>query len=219
MPFPQRTTTRTATQAFIADPNSIDRNQGRQIDWPNVGNNFRQVPGQVVTTTAIAAAAATSVAVSALAQALPSGTVLNFLPGAGKFAKLTANAAAGATSLTVEALPTALASGDTAVVAGSGPKTLKAGTVVGELLGTGKVSPRVVTTNPAIGLLETDAVEDDLQDAASGYGVIVGGVIFENLLPDATGGPPKVLASAVKTELQTAGVGTGFAFQEYQDVR
>lgn len=149
MPLPSRTTTRTATAAFIADANSIDRNQGRQIDWANVTAGAGVVPA---------------------------------LNSAGK-------------------------------------KWLRAGTAVGELLGTGKVSPRVVTTNPAIGFLETDAVEDDLQDAATGYGVIVGGVLFENLLPDSSGGPPKTLPAAIKTEVQTAGVGTGFAFQEYADVR
>lgn len=149
MPLPSRTTTKTATAAFIADANSIDRNGGRMVDWASV------------------------------------------VAGAG----------------VVPALNSA------------GKKWLKAGTAVGDLLSTGKIQPRIVTTNPAIGFLETDAVEDDLQDAASGYAVIVGGVLYENLLPDATGGPPKVLPAAIKTEVQTAGVGTAFSFQEYQDVR
>jgi hypothetical protein len=99
----------------------------------------------------------------------------------------------------------------------SGKKVLKAGTVVGELLGTGKVSPRVVTTNPAVGLLETDAIEGDQSAALSGYGMLIGGAVYEALLPDATGGPPRTLAAAVKTELQAAG--TGFAFVKYQDNR
>lgn len=97
-----------------------------------------------------------------------------------------------------------------------GNKVLLAGTVVGELLGTGKVSPRVVTTNPATGILETNAVENDLNAALTGYGVMLGGVLYENLLPDATGAP-KVLATAVKTELNAAG--TGFSFEQYSDTR
>jgi hypothetical protein len=101
-------------------------------------------------------------------------------------------------------------------VAGSGSKKLKAGTAVGDLLSSGKLSPRVVTTNPAIGLLETDAVQDSQTAAASGYGVIVGGVVYENLLPDAVAG---VLPSAIKTELNTAGASKGFLFQTYGDDR
>lgn len=100
-----------------------------------------------------------------------------------------------------------------------GRKYLPAGTAVGDLLGSGKLRPRVVTTNPAIGLLETNAYEDDKAAAASGYGVIIGGVVYENLLPDATGGPPATLAAAIKTELQTTGIGTGFAFFTYADNR
>jgi hypothetical protein len=65
---------------------------------------------------------------------------------------------------------------------------LKAGTAVGDALGAGKISPRVVTTNPAIGFLATDAVENDPVSARSAYGVIVGGELYENLLPDAVAG-------------------------------
>jgi hypothetical protein len=99
----------------------------------------------------------------------------------------------------------------------SGKKVLKAGTVIGTLLGSGKVSPRVVTTNPAAGFLETDAVEGDPAAPLSGYGIIVGGNLFENLLPDSAGGPPRVLATAIKTEL--AANTAGFFFETYTDVR
>ncbi len=97
-----------------------------------------------------------------------------------------------------------------------GKKTLPAFTVVGTLLGSGKASPRVATTNPAVGMLATSAVEGDPTAALSGYGLIVGGVINENLLPDATG-TPRVLASAVKTELTSAG--TGWTWKQYSDGR
>lgn len=98
----------------------------------------------------------------------------------------------------------------------TGKKVLKAGTVCGELLGAGKISPRVVTTNPAAGILETDAVEGDMTVPASGYGFIRGGALYEALLPEAAGSP-RVLAAAVKTELNAAGM--GFDFQKWQDVR
>lgn len=98
----------------------------------------------------------------------------------------------------------------------NGKKVLPAGTVVGTLLGGGKISPRVVTTNPAVGLLATAAVEGEDFAAATGYGIFIGGVFYENLLPDATGSP-KTLPSAVKTELNANG--TGFAFRAYSDNR
>lgn len=97
-----------------------------------------------------------------------------------------------------------------------GKKYLEAGTVVGELLGTGKVSPRVVTTNPAIGILETAAVEGERDAALSGYGVIVGGHLYANLLPDATG-TPAVLPTAVVTELNANGY--AWSFEQYADSR
>jgi hypothetical protein len=212
-----RTNYQPGRSGFIADPNSIDRLNGRQIDWTLVGEDRRRTPGQIVVVgPAGAAGAAVSVPVLALVRALPSGTVLDF--GGGKFATTTAAAAAGAVTIAVRALPTALVSLDQAIVAGSGAKFLPAGTVVGTLLGSGKASPRIVTTNPAIGLLETNATDDpQAPDALSGYGIIVGGVIFENLLPEATGGPPKVLATAVKTELVAAGM--GWVWQAYSDSR
>lgn len=102
--------------------------------------------------------------------------------------------------------------------AASGKKIIPSGTAMGTLLGSGKMSPRVVTTNPAVGLLEGDAVEDSLVDSLSGYGLIVGATVYENLLPDSAGGPPAVLASAIKTELQ-ANCPRGFQFEVYQDTR
>lgn len=218
-----RTMFTTSASGFFADPASIVRsNGGRQIDWANVPSSYASLtPGNAPVTAVVGAAGAalgaTSVPVAALTSAIPSGTVIDF--GGAKFARLTAIAAAGATALTVTALVTALVSGDTATYAGttgSGKKRLPAGTAVGDLLGTGKISPRIATTNPAIGLLETDAAEDDPSQASSGVGVIIGGSVFEALLPG-TSGSPRVLPTAVKTELQSAG--TGFAFQVYSDVR
>jgi hypothetical protein len=97
-----------------------------------------------------------------------------------------------------------------------GKKVIPAGTRVGDLLGAGKVSPRVDTTNPAIGILETDAIEDSPVAAKSGYGVIRGGSVYENLLPGATG-TPAVIDSDEKDELQANGM--GWLFSQYQDTR
>lgn len=137
-----RTTTRVGRPGFAADPDSIELNSGRQIDWANVAAGY--------------------------------------------------------------------------IDAATGKKVLPAGTVIGELLGNGKISPRVVTTNPATGILATTAIEGDRSAALSGYGVMVGGVIYEALLPDSAGSP-KVLAAALKTEMAAAGC--TFKFERYEDNR
>jgi len=222
-------------QGFVVDPDSITRHHGRQISWEDVPRSFT-LGGSVVTVdTGGAAQAATAVPVKALTQALPKGTVLDF-GAAGKLAELSADAAVGATSLAVDALPTALVAGDQAQVTGD-PKTaygagayksIPAGTVMTQLLtgaNAGKLVPRAArpagNTDPATCILETNANESNgffSNDSLTGYGCILGGVLFENLLPDAdpaTG----LLPTAFKTELQTAGVGTGFAWQKYRDSR
>lgn len=102
-----------------------------------------------------------------------------------------------------------------AVGQADGKKFIPAWTVMGELLGAGKLSPRVVTTNPATGFLESDAKEGAPHEALSGYGFVIGASLYENLLPDSSGGPPRVLASAIKTELGT----DRWYFEQYGDAR
>lgn len=65
-------------------------------------------------------------------------------------------------------------------------------------------------------IIETDATDLNLAEAYTGYGSIVGGVLFESLLPDATGSP-KVLPAQYKSELVTAGC--TFKFRQYTDTR
>lgn len=219
--MPTRTSSFLSTWPWIVDPHAVTRDDGRQIDWTYLSTtSYASATGtvSVVVGAAGAAAAATSVPVAALTAAIPSGTVLNF--GTNKFATLSAPAAAGATTLTTLAIPTALVSGDTATYrSGVGTLVIKAGTVMAELT-TGKIIPRAVSgAVTATCILATDAEQNNLNASLSGYGVILGGVIYENNLPEATGGPPKVITTGWKTELQTAGVGTGFAFRQYGDTR
>lgn len=194
---------------FVVDWQSVDRNSGRQIDWANVPDTYRgAVDYTIVTGGAIATA--TTVPVTALPVALPAGTILDF-EGAGKFALLTAAAALGATSLTVEALPDALTAADEAVYrtpATATNKSISAGTVMCQL-SSGLIVPRAVRpgSEDAIGLLETDAAENSRADSLSGYGVIVGGVIYETLLPETI--------TSYKTEL--AAGGSGFVWAVYGD--
>lgn len=215
-----RSTYNVSQPGFVCDNNSMRKNSGRQIDWANVPESYRETPptAPVVVTVGAAGAlaGAVSVPVDALSGAIPSGTVLSF--GTNKFARLTANAAAGATSLTTAAIPTALVDNDAATYTpadGSGNKILPAGTAVGELLsGNGKISPRVVTTNPATGFLVSTAIENDESAALSGHGVYIGGVVYENLLPDAVAGD---IAAGIKTELAAAGC--TFQYEDYLDDR
>ena len=96
----------------------------------------------------------------------------------------------------------------------TGKKILRAGQPIGTLAGAGLARERIVTTNPAVGLLETDAVEGDESAGLSGYSMIVGAVIYENHVPTATG-TPKVIPSAIKTELAAADC--TFKYRQYAD--
>ena len=90
---------------------------------------FRATDAVLVTATANAAVDATSIACTALAGPIPSGTILDF--GAKKFAQLTAAAALGATSVTVEALATQVDDTDEAWYAGIETKAVVSGTPIG----------------------------------------------------------------------------------------
>lgn len=96
----------------------------------------------------------------------------------------------------------------------AGSQIIPAGTRMAKGPGVGLI-PRSATA-PAIGVLATDAHQKSASDAASGYGLIKGGLLYENLLPGAAGSPA-VIAAAEKTELNTAGVGTGFGLVQYAD--
>ncbi len=141
--------------------------------------------------------------------ALPIGTRLDFT-GAGEFAILTAPAAVGATSLTVEALDAAIEASDTATysVSLSNNKVVPAGTVMAQLA-SAMLVPRAARPGAevAIGILISTATENSKTDSLSGYGVIVGGVIYESLLPE--------VITAYKTDLET--YGTSWAWLPYAD--
>lgn len=100
-------------------------------------------------------------------------------------ARLTAPAAKGATSLTVDDLQFVVADDAEAIYSPGGSKVIKSGTVMAEL-SSGKIIPRKAVTGSetAIGFLVGDAEEDAKQDALSGFGLIIGGVVYEDLLPD-----------------------------------
>lgn len=204
-----RTTTYASAPLFVADNNSTDRNTGRQIDWSRVPDTYRAGTRYTITATEPAIATATSITVAALPVALPTGTLLNF-SGAGEVAELSAPAAAGDTSISVVALDAAIEDNDTAtyVVSYSNAKVIEAGTVMCQLT-SGKMVPRAARpgSEEAMGLLIATATEGNNSDALTGYGVFIGGVFYENLLPETI--------TSYKTELESNG--TSYAWQTYAD--
>lgn len=194
---------------FVADWNSIDRNTGRQIDWSYVPDTYLAGVRHTIVAPDGASASATTIVVEPITVAMPVGTILDFT-GAGEFAKLTAPASVGDSDLTVEALDAAIESDDEAVyvVSQSRAKVIPAGTVMCQL-SSGLLVPRAVRpgSESAIGLLMSTATQGSRSESLSGYGIIVGGVIYENLLPE--------VITSYKTELGTAG--SGWVWQTYAD--
>lgn len=89
----------------------------------------------------------------------------------------------------------------------TGKVEIPAGTIVDEDVD-GKLIPSA--DDAASGILATDAIEGDRSAAKTGYGVLVGGVLYSNLLPAApTAGQIANLNAA----------GTGFTFEVYEDDR
>lgn len=166
----------------------------------------------------------TSATVLALPDTVKAGTILDF--GAGEYLEVTADAAAGATTLTVSSALANIADTSTATVTGasiptasvayiegSGGKTVEAGTVLSHQA-TSKAVPRSTVTDatPATCIL-LSTVHSDGDMSKVGHGAIVGGVIYENLLPDYSNAD----FATFKTELASAG--TGYSWQTYTDNR
>ena len=209
-----RTRSVLSTPGFVADPNSLRHDTGRQIDWDAVSDKFR-LGAVAVTLTAGAAQGAVSITVAALSGAVAPGAVLRF--SADEFATVgPAGAAAGATAVPVEALVNALETGDTAYTGGSGAKHLPAGTIVALPAG-GKAVPAVDNTAKGVLISAADEPTGSARgvrtDALTGYGVLIGGHLYENLLPDADSGTGQIPAAA-KTAL-----GSLFTWQKLVDTR
>lgn len=203
-----------ALPGFIVDPQSVDRDNGHQIDWDNVGEEYRETKGGTIIVSGALSASATSTVIPLEGEIdfdIPAGTLLYF-GQAGEYAKVAVAAAAGVSAITVTDLASNIEDGDTATISGSGLKTIKAGTAMG-IASDGTMYPRVASTNPADGLLATTAVEGEKHAALSGYGLIIGGVVYETLLPQADDDA----LSAIKVEL--AANSKGFVYREYEDDR
>lgn len=100
----------------------------------------------------------------------------------------------------------------------TGKKRIKAGTVMGQNATSKKWAPHgTATFTGRYAILQTDANEGAESESLSGYGFFVGGVLYENLLPEAAGGPPAVLPGTRKADL--AASGCTFKYEIYADNR
>ena len=212
-----RTSQAASSVSYIADPHSIARfNGGRRVAFDLLPESYRQGK-DIIKLSAAASAAATSIAVDALTVALPVGTNLYFGQAA-EFVRVTAPAAKGATTVTVEALGQALEDNDEATF-GDGEKQLLPGTVMVVVAAgdyAGQRVPRAVRPAAEVPPYVHETMARENAPTSEGFGAIVGGVLFETLMPDATGSP-LVLPGAYKTELKANGA--GFVFQTYSDSR
>ncbi len=177
--------------------------------------------GKFAKLTANAAIGATSLTVEALDAALVNGNTAT-VEAYEAIVEVAVDAEVGATSITIVASDFFVPSGSTAYYGGTsfttqfGNRMVRAGTVM-DLAADGTLVPSALNS---VGLssyciLETNAFEDAPTDSATGYGSIIQGVIYENLLPEAGGGPPKVITSAWKTELLARG--GAWVFLQYSD--
>ena len=206
-----RTTRYPSRLNFVVDLESLVRNSGRQIDWARIAatdTDFIDDDGK---------------------KAIPAGTVMAEVGGKlvprGVSQAVTAAIDTNVATITLEAH--GLAVGDEVYVTGATPATINGLHTVESVPDAdsftfaatgddGDATGTIALGYSASGILVSDAVEDDKSASLSGYGVLIGGVLYDNLLPDATG-TPKVLPAAYKTELN-AGV-TGFVFEQYVDSR
>lgn len=153
----------------------------------------------VVTTSAQASANATSISVTALSGAIPTGTILYF-GETGELARLSANAAAGATSLSVDAIPAQIESGDTATYTGtSALKTIASGTLIGRTFterASGTAFGPADASDDEIYLVAFDVADAAINNDVELYRY--GSIVKENLLPQWS-----TLSSGLKAALRS----------------
>jgi hypothetical protein len=202
--MPARTSSNKSRMNFVVDQNQMARNAGRQVDWSRVavavaftdaaGKKFvpagtvlsetgkgKAVPFKLVTLTSVVVAS--NVATATLtAHGFVVGDVVDVAGGSLAYAN---------GRVTITTVPTA----NTFTYAATGADATATGTITATL--------------PVVGLIQSDAHEGSKSDSLSGYGVWVGGVVYENLLPDSSLG---LLPSVMKAGLQAAGV--GFVFEK-----
>jgi hypothetical protein len=205
-----RTTYSPIRPAFVVDPQSLARNSGRQIDWTKVPASYKNTAGVKV----LDAGTVLGVTVDGPAVPRAAAQTLTSVVVASNVATATLNGHGYKVGdkLTIAGASLAYANGQIVVASVADANTFTYAATGANATATGTIT----AAYSAQCILETVAVEDSASDSKSGYGCLIGGVLFENRLPDASG-TPKVLPSAFKSELNAAGL--GFAFEQFADSR
>jgi hypothetical protein len=191
----------------IVDESSLERLPGAQIDWASVTADADGAK-RVKAGTVVSRMASGKVQPRSFSQSITSVVVTSNVATATKVAHgysvgeqvyISGGSLAYANGLvTVATVPTA----DTFTYAAVGANATATGTII--------------ASRAATEILETDATDLNLAESYSGYGSLIGGVLYVNLLPDATG-TPKVLPAQYVTELKNANC--TFKFVQYANTQ
>jgi len=191
----------------VVDESSLERTPGAQIDWADItaGSDGmkRVIQGTVMSRKASGKLTPRSTSITltsvVVASNVATATKTNHGYSVGDQVYIAGSNLSYANGLkTVASVPDA----NTFTYAASGANATATGTI---------------TSNySATHILETNATDSNNAEALTGYSALLGGVLYENLLPDATGSP-KTLPPQYKTELTAAGC--TFKFHQYADSR
>jgi hypothetical protein len=202
--------TRVSSPGAVVDPHSIILNSGRQVDWANVPDSFKNSAGdkelpafKAMSETAagllVPRSATTTLTSVVVASNVATATKTGHGFSVGEVVRIAGSNLSYANGLkTIATVPDA----DTFTFEATGSNATATGTIT--------------AVRRATMLLATPAFENNKSDAMTGYGCIIGGGLYENMLPDASG-TPKVLSDDIKDELNATG--TGFYFEQYGDTR
>jgi len=202
-----RTNYNVGRPGFILGVN-YDANDGRQVDFDRVPVSFKNSDGN---------------------KKVPGGTVVSET-GAGKVVPRSSTKGTVSnltqTSGTATATQTAhgYETGDTVTIAGADQAEYNGDHVITVTdadtytfsVDSGATTPATGTITAYIkadAILLASAVENDNNAALSGYGVVIGGVVFKNLLQESGNADFDTWLSELKE------AGTGFAFETYSDDR
>lgn len=192
----------------VADESSLERAGGHQIDWTTVtagADGEKRITGLAVMGRRVSGKLVPrSYALTLTSVVVASNVATATLVGHG-LAVGDQISVAGADLAYVNGLKTVatVADADTFTFAAVGSNASATGTITASF--------------QAVGLIETNAAQNAASHALSGYSLLVGGVFYENLMPDAAG-DPKVIPAQYKSELAASGCSIKFA-SPYADNR
>lgn len=199
------TTTSLTRLRPYADESSLERAGGHQIDWAAIAaiNGVKQIRAGTVMGRKAGKVQPCAVGVTLTSVVVASNVAT---------ATLTGHGFAVGDVITVAGANLAYANGVKTIVSVPDANTFTFEATGADAAATGTITARVAAQQ----IIETDATEGARAESLSGYSMLVGGVLYENLLPDAAG-DPKAVPAAYKAELTTAGC--SFKWVRYADSR